>query len=578
MTLAPLLLAVLPDFSPRLVPALRRRSLERALARITSGVARHPLPFAFASLLVLGASAVGVGRIKVETDLIRSLRPASPLARATRFIDERLTGVNSLEILIRGIPAEDAAGLEKVSRFESEIRGFAGIRQVTGYPDLARRVWRAFHEGKDAYARLPDGPTAREDLADIHDFLQQQAPSELSRFLSERAPVLRLSARAQALDTGASQKLFDRIRRAAKRQGLGEVILTGNFAVLSNMSTSLVANQVRGLVPAVLVILSCMAIQFRSLRLGLLSAVPTGAPVLIVYGLMGWIGIPLSVSTAVIASITIGMTDDNTIHLLSGFRDELARSGDHETALEVMMDSCGRAVVFSTLILAVGFWVGTLSSFLPSVHFAFLTGMTLLVGLVCELVLLPLCLILFRPLGRPAPSAPTKGFGRARAVMAAALMLGGAGSSHASPAGVVLKDQFGRSDGPGLHRGEPVLLLYGRAPEMRRMKSWETRILKEKVGPLRILRAVDARSVRGRKTETEVNERLRKSVPKEISLLVDWEGRLARDYSLSGPDAAVVLLDARGKACGTERGPVTDDGVHRVLGLLSRIRKKGTCP
>ena len=65
-----------------------------------------------------------------------------------------------------------------------------------------------------------------------------------------------------------------------------------------------------------------------------------------------------------------------------------------------MVYASGRAVVFSTLTLAVGFWVGVFSSFVPTVHLPSLTGAAFLLGLISQFVLLPLSLMLFQPLGR----------------------------------------------------------------------------------------------------------------------------------------------------------------------------------
>ncbi|MCI0657120.1 MAG: MMPL family transporter, partial [Acidobacteria bacterium] len=480
MTLAPLLIAVLPDFPPRVTRAFRRGPVERVLRRITRSICEHPVASACATLVVLALSVVGVLRIRVETDLIHSLRPDSPLSVATEFIDHHLTGVNSLEILVHGASADDPEDLRKVAQFEEEIRRLSGVRKITGYPDLVARVHRALHEGQDSFGRLPDGPDAGGDLVDIHEILGREAPSDLKRFVAAEGRTLRLAARVVALDTGESQRLFAQIHRAASQAGLGKVTLTGNFAVLSNMSTSLVSNQVKGLVPALLLILLAMMIQFRSVRLGLISAIPTAAPVLMTYGLMGWIGIPLSVPTAMIASIAMGMTDDNTIHLLARFREEFKRDGDYEIALEAMMDTSGRAVLFSTLTVAIGFWVGAFSSFLPSRHFAVLTGATLLLGLLCEAVLLPLTLVLFKPLGRAGRARETA---QARAALmfffSACLIFQATRPLLAGTSDLMLKDQYGREDGPALHRGAPLLLLYGKPPDLRRMKSWELKI-KEK--------------------------------------------------------------------------------------------------
>jgi len=579
MALTPLLISLLPDFPPRVTRKFKSGPIERALRATIRITCRHPLLATAAAVAVLTVSALGLSRIHTETDLIRSLRRDSPLARATRFIDSHLTGVNSLEILVRGVPLDDPAALARVASFEEKVRSMPGVRKVTGLPDLVSRVNRALHEGNDDFAKLPEGPEAREDLADIGHLLKERAPAELARFVAPGHGTPRLAARVTALGSAASQQPFARIRRASTLAGLPGIALTGNFVVLSDMSTSLVSNQMRGLAPALLLILAAMAVQLRSLRLGLLSAIPTGAPVLMTYGLMGWLGIPLSVSTAMIASITLGMTDDNTIHLLARFREEFARDGDYEIALAAMMDTSGRAVLFSTLTVAAGFWVGAFSSFLPSVHFAVLTGLTLLLGLLCEAVLLPLTLILFRPLGKPALPGEAPGSRAALAILAWLPMLSFAGTAASAPrAEVLLRDQYGRADGPARHAGIPLLLLYGQPPDLRGMRSWEVRILEKAGSGFQVMRAVDARGVKGKRTEAEVNHRLQRNVPQEIAVLVDWDGELARAYALPDRGLTVTVLDSKGKACATVSGPVRDMTLTRLLDALAQVRAKGACP
>jgi preprotein translocase subunit SecF len=612
MVLAPLLLDTLPDPPPRRAAAFRPGPLERALQKAVRVIARHPVPAAAVSVAVLALAVTGLARIRVETDLIAALRPSSPLYQATRFIDRHLTGVNSLEILVPGVSPDDPEGLRRVESFERVIRTFPGIRKVLGLPDLMARVHRAFHAGDDAWERLPAGPGAADDLADIRELLEKEAPADLARFVSGDGAMLRVATRAAAMDTSASQALFERIRAAAGAAGLEGVMLTGNFVVLSDMSTSLVRNQVQGLVPAFLMILLAMMVQFRSWRLGLLSAVPNGAPVVMVYGLMGWAGIPLSVPTAMIASVAVGMTVDTTIHLMAHFREAFASGIGYEPALEKMIDASGRAVVFATLPVALGFYVGVFGSFLPSVHFAVLTGTALLLGLVAEIVLLPLMLVLFRPLGREAPVLKAGGRETAGppaailpAILAGLLLVpsgwvgadgatGGAdaagvaaedaapapapGKRSAGAAALLLRDQNGRRDGPGLHRGETMLLLFGKPTGLRRMKTWEKRILAKAGDPVRVLRAVDVREVRGTKTEAEIDARLRKDVPPEIAILVDREGELARAFALPDAEVSATVIDPLGEACGTVSGPADEEGVARMTRMLAGVREKGSCP
>ncbi len=108
-----------------------------------------------------------------------------------------------------------------------------------------------------------------------------------------------------------------------------------------------------------------------------------------------------------------------------------------------MVRASGRAVVFSTVTLAVGFWVGVFSSFVPTVHFGLLTGAAFLLGLISQFVLLPLSLMLFQPLGRCGQAAA---LGSLLAVVA--LVTGATAGlvlAQETQGRLVLKDQFGKT-------------------------------------------------------------------------------------------------------------------------------------
>ena len=581
--LTPLLLASLPEVPPRVIRAFEAGPIERGLCGVVAWVARHRATTALAIAGLLAVSVAGLLRIHVETDLVRSLRHASPLAAATRFIDANLTGVNAVEILVPAPVGPDPETLDKVARLEGAVRGLPDVRKVTGLPDLLARVNRAMHRGDDAYARLPDGPAADTDIADFIEALRKEAPADLDRFLASGAggrATLRVNARVPALDTARSQALFARIRDAADRVGLADVSLTGSFVVFSDMSTTLVRHQVHGLAIALVLILGVMAIQFRSIRLGALCAVPNGAPVLMVYGLMGWSGIALSVPTAMIASVVIGTIVDNSIYLLAPFREAFRQEASYVTALMDMVRASGRAVVFSTVTLAVGFWVGIFSAFVPTVHFAVLAGAAFLLGLISQFVLLPLVLVWLQPLGRPVTRLTAPSASLLVALVGVTAVLGPAVPARAQGSGneILLKDQYGKVDGPGRHRGQAMLLIYGKVDGMRRMKGWEDRIRKEVPGTLVILRGLDARSARGQKTETEVNERLQLNVPAEISLLIDWNGDLVRAYRLPDTDVSVTIVDAKGRGCRSIGAPVDKETFEEVRRLFVQVRKAGACP
>ena len=153
---------------------------------------------------------------------------------------------------------------------------------------------------------------------------------------------------------------------------------------------------------ATFIIMILMTILFRSLRLGLISMIPNAFPLLVTLGLVGYLGIHLRVSTAVVFSISLGIAVDDTIHVLVRFREELQKPGaSYEGALLAAMRGAGRAVVFTTVILCVGFGTLTFSEFTAVRELGMLGGVTLIAALVGDLLLLPLVLLAMRPNARP---------------------------------------------------------------------------------------------------------------------------------------------------------------------------------
>ena len=114
---------------------------------------------------------------------------------------------------------------------------------------------------------------------------------------------------------------------------------------------------------------------------------------------MGWANIPVNMTTAMMLSVTLGIAVDDTIHYVWRFREELRRTGDYRQALAATSGSVGRACLFTTVVIAGGFWILMLSQFLPTAYFGGLIGFTMLGTLAADLVLLPVLLTVFNVFG-----------------------------------------------------------------------------------------------------------------------------------------------------------------------------------
>jgi len=190
---------------------------------------------------------------------------------------------------------------------------------------------------------------------------------------------------------GDSERLLElaqRVRDEATRIAL-PVQITGSNYVLAQMSRTLVHNQLSSLLTAAGLIFGSIALTLRSWKMGVIAAIPNVLPTVILFGLMGWCGIELSAATTMIAGIALGLFVDDTIYVLAGY-DRAKQAGRTTVgALEESLRRNGRAVIFTSLILALGFWTGLVGSFKPTLYFSFLMGLTLLFDLLADLLVTP---------------------------------------------------------------------------------------------------------------------------------------------------------------------------------------------
>jgi predicted RND superfamily exporter protein len=170
---------------------------------------------------------------------------------------------------------------------------------------------------------------------------------------------------------------------------------TGSFHQMNFDANRLVSDMIKSFSLSIGLVLLSILVLLRSLRLTLLAMIPNIIPIIWTMGLMGFCGIDLSTGTAMIGAVVIGLAVDDTIHYMVHYRRIYA--GVASKAVMATTTQTGRALMIASLVLAIGFWVGCFSSFKPTMYFSLLVGGTLLGALICDLLVLPACLILSCP-------------------------------------------------------------------------------------------------------------------------------------------------------------------------------------
>jgi predicted RND superfamily exporter protein len=400
------------DADPR--RAWGESALEAALDRLVQRIVRHPGPILAGVSVAVIASMVGLVWLEVETDFTRNFRPDSPTVASYEMVESRLGGAGVWDVLVPLQGPVDGAMLGRLRRFEARLRTEVTLPDADGAPQPALTKVMSLADVIGAVSPVPLEQLEASTLGSwaitqAIAAMRQQLP-ELTGTLLGRDPAdgsdwLRVMLRARERQPAeAKRRVIADVRRIAAEEfppgteaaSGGGAEVTGFFVLLAQLVDRMLADQWLTFAIAAAGIFALLAVAFRSLLLGAIALIPNGLPIFVVLGLLGWAGVRINMGTAMIAAVSLGLSVDSSIHYITRFRQHLA-DGGMTSALETAHRTAGRAMIFSTLALAVGFLALTTSGFMPTVSFGWLSCLTLLGGLAGNLVVLPVLLTLLAP-------------------------------------------------------------------------------------------------------------------------------------------------------------------------------------
>jgi predicted RND superfamily exporter protein len=175
------------------------------------------------------------------------------------------------------------------------------------------------------------------------------------------------------------------------------VRLSGMMVLYNNMLQTLFNSQIKtlGLVVSILSIM--FLILFRSIKLALIAMLTNIVSVSFIFGIMGWVGIPLDMMTITIAAIAMGIAVDDTVHYIHRYKKEFELKQDYTKAIHLTHNSIGYAIFYTSMIIVFGFSLLMLSNFVPTIYFSLLTVLAMMIALFADLLLLPVLLVWLKP-------------------------------------------------------------------------------------------------------------------------------------------------------------------------------------
>jgi len=393
LTLLPAMMCVIP--LPRKNLTDKSKNFDW-LDRVINGIIHLDLNRQMITLPVLGGLVVfcilGIFRIKVETNPLGYFKKDVPVYRNFHDIYRDLSGSFPINLVMAGNEKdyfEDPGHIADIARAQEFLEKLSGVDKTVSFADYLKLVNYATNRFDPKYYALPEeGWELRMIMNSYKTVLGEDM---FARFMTPELSstnillLTHLSSSRQFLET--REKIMDHVQKSFSRSLSWDV--TGFGMVISASSHLLTSGQIKSLSITIVLVFGIMFVLFLSSKVGFIAAATNLFPIVIIFGVMGWFNIELSMVTGLIASIAIGLAVDDTIHYLVRYNEEFRKDLDRAQALSKTLSRVGRPIIFTTLTISAGFSILVLSGFSPTAVFGVMIVITMFAALVGDMILLP---------------------------------------------------------------------------------------------------------------------------------------------------------------------------------------------
>lgn len=343
-------------------------------------------------LLVITLVFAGcIALVKVDNDFMAYFKKSSDIRKRSDMLHENLAGAQTFFIRISsGIPdtfkkSEYLAQVAVIEKFMQEKGWFDKTQSLA---DQIALIHQEMNNGDKKFYNIP----ASSDL--ISQYLLFLRRDEIDRFVSADYSEVNILVRHNIASSNDINLILPELESFIKKtvNPHFKFQFTGEYILINKAAESLIWNSVTSLGFTLFIVFMCMYFLFWSFKAGIISLVPNIFPIILNFGIMGIFNIPLNVGTAMVADIAIGIAVDDTIHFMTRYNSEMRTLQNREMAVASCINSEIRPVICSSVALALGFGMLTVSNFVPVIQFGFLSSVVMIVAIVGEMFITPILL------------------------------------------------------------------------------------------------------------------------------------------------------------------------------------------
>lgn len=316
-------------------------------------------------------------------------------------INERFPGTDRMFVVVSGDKTDalkEPAALETMAAFQTFLESQPNVGATLSLADIVPVMKRILREGNPRYEEF--GLTQADNGEILYLFTSGTDPGDIDRFVEPQykdasVTIFFRDHQGETIRTAVSR--IDEFIHANPDSPVKLRLAGGLVGVLAAVNEIILSKQIESIALALLVLVICCAVAYRSLTAGMFFMVPVLLSNTLTFSFMAWKGIGMNINTLPIAALGIGLGVDYAFYVVDEIREELRRGETLDRALNLSLMSAGRGVLITaaTLITSVVIW--KVSSIRFQAEMGILMALWLFISALSSLVLMPSLVVLLRP-------------------------------------------------------------------------------------------------------------------------------------------------------------------------------------
>jgi Predicted exporters of the RND superfamily len=393
--LVPVLLSFYPLPKERRLKKVQKKFfMTHVLELFANWINNYPKRVVITFVAVSLASSLGLFYLKVDTNVENYFIGQSDIKKGIDLVNKKFGGSQYVSVLFSGEVLSPET-LTRLDQYTKEIKEIHQVGHVISPSSFFKELSKGMYlPGEAGYQTLPkteDEALQYMELVSMSGF--DESISQLIDYNYENARIL------VSMRDGSNQTMKTILKAlkdiTAKDPNL--VCIAGPGLSKIQIADMVIQGQIKSLIMALLIIFVLLSLIFKSLMAGIKGSLPLVLSTVFLFGLMGFLNIPLDIVTALLSSIMIGVGVDYTIHFLWRYKMEYKAFGDANQAIANTLKTAGRGIVFNAFSVIVGFSILIFSSFAPLRFFGLLVVVSIFSCLISALLLIPAIIKITKP-------------------------------------------------------------------------------------------------------------------------------------------------------------------------------------